>query len=168
MSFRLSSMQRSVAVFAATLLVLSAALLSISRNEKIIADGTALLLELAPVDPRSIMQGDYMALSFALDRQLPDDALHQKYAWLSIDQHNVASLHSVSNSLPDSTGIIAVKIRQRDRIFSLGPNAFFFAEGTAETYEQARYGEFRVDDSGNALLTALRDEHYQLLENNQR
>lgn len=168
MSFQLSPVQRSIAVFAATLLVLSAALWGISRNEKILADGTSLLLELAPVDPRSIMQGDYMALSFALDRQLPDDALQHKYAWLSIDQHNVASLHSVSNALPDTTNMIAVKIRQRDRMLSLGPNAFFFTEGTAETYEQARYGEFRVDDSGNALLTALRDENYQLLENNQR
>jgi len=33
--------------------------------ERILSDGRVLLLELAPVDPRSLMQGDYMALQFA-------------------------------------------------------------------------------------------------------
>ena len=36
----------------------------IAGREKILRDGRVLLLELAPVDPRSLMQGDYMTLSF--------------------------------------------------------------------------------------------------------
>ncbi|XOT97907.1 GDYXXLXY domain-containing protein, partial [Alcaligenes pakistanensis] len=30
--------------------------------------GQTVLLELAPVDPRSLMQGDYMSLNFALSQ----------------------------------------------------------------------------------------------------
>jgi uncharacterized membrane-anchored protein len=37
----------------------------IAQREAILSDGRVLLLELAPVDPRSLMQGDYMALRFA-------------------------------------------------------------------------------------------------------
>ncbi|CAG0878818.1 unnamed protein product [Cyprideis torosa] len=39
---------------------------SIVGKEKHLADGRKIYLELAPVDPRSLMQGDYMALRFRL------------------------------------------------------------------------------------------------------
>ena len=38
-----------------------------------------------------------------------------------------------------------------------GPGAFFFEEGTAARYANARYGEFRVSDDGDMILTGLRD-----------
>jgi uncharacterized membrane-anchored protein len=38
-----------------------------------------------------------------------------------------------------------------------GTNAFFFEEGTADRYADARYGEIRVDAEGEAILTGLRD-----------
>ncbi len=161
--FRLTPLTRTLAVISATLLVLLAALWSINRNEQILSNGTVLLAELAPVDPRSLMQGDYMALAFDLDNNLPEDAINHKYVWLQLDQHNVARFHSVSNSLPTEPDIVAMILRQRDNLLSIGPNAFFFAEGTGGFYEQARYGEFRVDQQGNALLKQLRDEQLQPL-----
>lgn len=163
MTSRLTPLKRSLAVISATLLVLLVALWSISRNEQILSNGTVLLAELAPVDPRSLMQGDYMALAFDLDNTLPEDAINYKYVWLQRDQNNVASFHSVSNDLPEEPGIVAMILRQRDNLLSIGPNAFFFAEGTGLFYEQARYGEFRVDHQGNALLKQLRDEQLQPL-----
>jgi uncharacterized membrane-anchored protein len=36
-------------------------------------------------------------------------------------------------------------------------SAFFFREGTGERYRGAKFGEFRVAESGDALLVALRD-----------
>ena len=39
------------------------------RFEHAMSSGETVLLELAPVDPRSLMQGDYMRLSYALARQ---------------------------------------------------------------------------------------------------
>jgi uncharacterized membrane-anchored protein len=52
---------------------------------------------------------------------------------------------------------VAMRIRQRDGRPTIGPNAFFFQEGTADRYEAARWGEFRVAPDGSALLTHLRD-----------
>ena len=40
----------------------------------------------------------------------------------------------------------------------IGPDAFFFEEGTAAQYEQARYGEFRLQPDGATLLVGLRDQ----------
>lgn len=39
----------------------------------------------------------------------------------------------------------------------LATHAFFFEEGTAERYEAARYGAFRVAPDGELLLTGSRD-----------
>ncbi len=53
-------------IVAVTLLVILAAVnWAIWDKEGHLAEGEVMYLELAPVDPRSLMQGDYMALNFA-------------------------------------------------------------------------------------------------------
>lgn len=157
-----------LAIAAAVLLILSASALTIWRFEQTLATGQTVILELAPVDPRSIMQGDYMALAYAIDRELPDDAAQLSYVWLTTADNAPASLHSLSTQLPQQQGMVGLLLRQRDGIYSVGPNGFFFAEGTAAVYEAARFGQFKVDSSGKALLTALLDENLQLLGENIR
>lgn len=156
------------AIAAAVLLILAAAGFAIWQFEQTLKTGQVVNIALAPLDPRSIMQGDYMALAYAIDRELPEDAAQYKYAWLSVDAEQRASLHSLSNHLPQQPQLVAILLRQRDGIISIGPNAFFFAEGTAELYEQAPYGQLRVDANGKALLTGLLDENLQLLGKNNR
>ena len=55
-----------IGIVAAVALVLIAVNLSIVAKERIKTGGEPIFLELAPVDPRSLMQGDYMALRFAI------------------------------------------------------------------------------------------------------
>uniref|UniRef100_A0A486XNA5 Putative membrane protein n=1 Tax=Rheinheimera sp. BAL341 TaxID=1708203 RepID=A0A486XNA5_9GAMM len=157
-----------LAIAAAVLLILSASALTIWRFEQTLTTGQMVILQLAPVDPRSIMQGDYMALAYAIDRELPDDAAQFSYVWLTTADNAAASLHSLSTQLPQQQGMVGLLLRQRDGIVGVGPNAFFFAEGSAAIYEAARYGQFKVDSSGKALLTALLDENLQLLGENIR
>lgn len=159
---------RQLAIAAAVLLILAVSALTIWRFEQTLASGQTLIFELAPVDPRSIMQGDYMALAYAIDRELPDDAGKFKYVWFSLSDQGIASLHSLNNDLPKQPGLIGALLRQRDGIYSVGPNGFFFAEGTAAVFDAARYGQFKVDSSGKALLTGLLDENLQLLGDNKR
>ena len=45
-------------------LVLAVANLGIWQKERLIRDGQPIYVELAPVDPRSLMQGDFMRLNF--------------------------------------------------------------------------------------------------------
>ena len=157
-----------LAIAAAVLLILAVSALTIWRFEHTLASGQTVILELAPVDPRSIMQGDYMALAFAVDSALPDDAAQYRYAWLNVSEQGVAGLHSLNNQLPPQAGMVGLLLRQRDGIVSVGPNAFFFTEGSAAVYEAARYGQFKVDSSGKALLSGLLDENLQLLGENAR
>jgi len=146
-------------------LVIGVAWWSVAGLERTLRDGRPVLVELAPVDPRSLMQGDYMALSFAIDARLPRRAGERlpRYVYVNLDEENRASLASAGDTLPAPAGQIALKIRLRDRGISIGPNAFFFQEGQGAVYARARWGELRVDDSGRALLAALRDENLQVL-----
>jgi uncharacterized membrane-anchored protein len=45
----------------------------------------------------------------------------------------------------------------------LSTDAYFFEEGTAQTFEQAEYGGFRMNQSGDSVLVGLYDEQFKLL-----
>ena len=61
---------RRLGFFLTGLAILVGINVTVWRFEHAISSGETVLLELAPVDPRSLMQGDYMRLSYALARQL--------------------------------------------------------------------------------------------------
>lgn len=138
------------------LLVLGSVDASIWGKERIIRGGETIFLELAPVDPRSLMQGDYMALRFRLADRIQEwrataGGARLRAAPLEVDERGVATLASGAPDLE-----IAFRIR-RGQVW-LGTNAYFFEEGTADRYAGARYGEFRIDRaSGDAVLVGLRD-----------
>ncbi len=147
---------RAVAVLA-LFLVLGAANYAIYGKERIIRSGEVLYLELAPVDPRSLMQGDYMALRFRLATALDESGAAlsgTREAPLTLDARRVGTLDTEGN------GQVRISYRIRNGLVWLGTNAYFFAEGTGDRYALARYGEFRVDGtSGDAVLVGLRDEN---------
>ncbi len=58
-----------------------------------------------------------------------------------------------------------LQVRRSDGQWLIGPDAYFFEEGTGEQYEAARYGEFRLQESGKALLVGLRDEQLKPVGN---
>jgi len=138
---------------AAVVLVLVAVNGSIVAKERIKTQGERIYLELAPVDPRSLMQGDYMALRFSLANQIV--AKESGSAPLSVDERGVATVNP--DPKPDD---LRIRFRHRNGQVWLGTNAYFFEEGHAERYQGARYGEFRIDrETGEAVLVALADEN---------
>jgi uncharacterized membrane-anchored protein len=152
------------------LLILAGLNWNIFQRERLIEHGRTVLLPLAPVDPRSLMQGDYMALRFEVANKIGRE-IEKKYssdgrAVVSLDQNNVASFVRMDDGksplLPGE-----VRLRYRVRGYSsdvkIATNAFFFEEGQGKVYEPARYGEFRVDAAGDAILTQLRDKDFQVL-----
>ena len=155
-------------VAAALVLVVGLAGHAVIDRERVLDEGRVVLFELAPVDPRSLMQGDYMALRFAIDDALPRRAGTAtgplpRFAHVELAADGRASLAGVGDDLPAPSATVAVRIRLRDGAPSVGPNAFFFQEGQAAVFEGARWGEFRVAADGTALLTHLRDEKLQRL-----
>ena len=139
-------------ILVAALIVLVAVNGSIFAKERIRANGQRIYLELGSVDPRSMMQGDYMALHFRITDNMSADASGS--AALHVDERGVATLEP--NATRDSPRI---RFRVRNGAIWLGTNAWFFEEGSGEQYATARYGEFRLDrDSGEAVLVGLADE----------
>jgi len=139
----------------AVVLVLGAVNWSIVAKERIKTQGERIFLALAPVDPRSLMQGDYMALRFELANNISTES--EGSAPLFVDERGIATL----NRSPD-TARLRIRYRVRNGHVWLGTNAYFFEEGTAGRYAGARYGEFRVDrHTGEAVLVALADENLQ-------
>lgn len=155
-------------------LVLGAVNVSIYGKERVIREGETVFLELAPVDPRSLMQGDYMALRFRLadgiDAWRREDGRRRlRTAPLTVDDRGVATLREepgeggmgeveTGDAAPGDDDALRIAFRVRDGGVWLGTNAYFFEEGSAERYESARYGEFRIDpSSGEAVLVGLRD-----------
>lgn len=135
-------------------LVLAGVNASIAHKERVIRTGETIYLALAPVDPRSLMQGDYMALRFRVADEIDrwrDADPRARTAPLSVDARGVASLS------PDR-GELEIAFKIRNGQVWLGTNAYFFSEGTAGRYTNARFGEFRIDpESGEAVLVGLRD-----------
>ena len=149
----MKSVLTRVLLLVAGIVVLVAVNGSILAKERIKRTGERIFLELAPVDPRSLMQGDYMALRFAIADQLSTES--SGFAAIRLDERGVAT----PDPAPRNGGL-RIRYRLRDGRVWLGTNAYFFEEGTAAKYDGARYGEFRLDrDSGEAVLVGLRDQN---------
>lgn len=157
-------------VIAAGVLILSGINWTIVERERLLSDGRVVLLELAPVDPRSLMQGDYMALRYQLaseafagvDLQTAGDG----YVAVALDERQRARFKRLLTDAGEhaaAAGEIRLRYRLRAGVVQFATNAFFFQEGTADAYARARYGEFRVADSGEMILTGLRDENLAAL-----
>ena len=142
------------------------------QKERHIAQGEVVYLELAPVDPRSLIQGDYMALNFALANRLQSE-LYQRGEIPSasmngdvvvrVDSARVAHFQRIDDGTPLEADERRLQFRLRHGQVRFATNAFFFQEGHAERYEAAHYGEFRVNKEGELLLTALYDDTFQRL-----
>ena len=144
---------------------------AIYRNEAILGKGEILLLELAPADPRSLMQGDYMRLRYTLVSEastaLKDNKPQTGFGYkVQIvvrrdDQGKVrfTRLHK-GGTLAKNERLLPLKNEgSPDRpAWRLDPNAFFFQEGQAKSYQRARYAILRMNRSGNYLLAGLADE----------
>ncbi len=203
----------------------------IFQKEQHIRHGELIYLELAPVDPRSLMQGDYMALRFQMSNDIrsalklrqeelaQEELLQEKLVQEERVQEeqiqteqNLTEAESTANSsanpnassstdeqaetdrqwrkLPNSDGYVVVsadsrniatykalydgqeleademrlQYRVRDGRIKFATNAFFFQEGHASVYEAAKYGEFRVNQQCEVLLTNMFNAELNKLE----
>ena len=135
--------------------------LQVRDAEALIASGEVILLDLAPVDPRSMMQGDYMRLAFAIERQVKssdtEDADPAPAVILAVDGRRVATFRRFAAEGGAGPGEYAFRVRRDGTSIRIEPHSFLFQEGRADEFAKARYGIFRVDATGRHLLTGLAD-----------
>jgi uncharacterized membrane-anchored protein len=138
-----------------------------ARSETLLATGASIKLELAPVDPRSLLQGDYAMLNY--DISTPPSSVIQPL------EHGMSRGKVKVVLTPGRQGVYIADRLYRDgekladhevilngqwdgsRI-QYGIENYFIAEGTGREVEQnARYAYIRVSRSGDALLERLAD-----------
>jgi uncharacterized membrane-anchored protein len=136
------------------------------RREMIREQGQVILLHLGPADPRSLIQGDYMRLNYAILNQLAfrDRPASGRLVLNVNPETRVASLRGTRGDVPKTSGQVYLRYhRAGSGRYSVGAESFFFQEGEAEKYAGARYAELRVSDTGESVLVALRDDHFRVL-----
>ncbi|QDL55476.1 GDYXXLXY domain-containing protein [Rhodoferax aquaticus] len=154
---------QALSLLAGGLLTVLVANGAIWQKEGLIANGTRMYVALQPVDPRSLMQGDYMQLRFvSLDStQLPvlDNMTgHRPTLLATLDARGVATLKGVHTStVPLQPNEQLVQLTPKDGQWVLVTDAWFFKEGQAARWQAAKFGEFRVLPDGRALLVGLAD-----------
>ena len=170
------------------------------RNE-----GTIVYLKLAPVDPISLVQGQYMQLAFDIeswndDLQAKDLRLFAAnpnagvLAVLKLDANQVGTVSRLIPENPSpsilkelnreygSSGyaLLSVEVdsefrhhtrnqsnnsdnEPRTTSIRLRQNSFLFKANTPKTYDQARYGIFRVTRTGKYVLIDLAGEDFRAM-----
>ena len=145
------------------LLVLVFFVLSVLSKEATLANSRQILVQLAPVDPRSLMQGDYMALNYSITGRIWDNG--GKYIVVKVDDDNVATFvrQQDDKTLNDGELLLRWTTNKRGRK-SIGADNYFFQEGTGDKYAVAHYGLLRVDSDGNSVLVGLCDREKQMIK----
>ena len=165
---------KGVVAIITLLAVLGLVNFNIYKYEQHLADGDTVLLALAPVDPRSLMQGDYMRLRFAIEDDIgrvfekqDKDFYQPSEGWVVVrkDEHNVGQFVRLvdnpnTNLAPDE---MVIHYRVRNGQVKFATNAFFFQEGQGDKYENSEYGVLKVNDKGEPLLAGLADKDFVVI-----
>lgn len=158
------SWTRRLLILAGLALVLGTANFVIVEKQRVADSARLILLELRPVDPRSLMQGDFMDLAFAETVARPPEGTvvpDEGVVIVALDAAGVARFARLDDGSPLAPDEARLRYVGRTPAGDLdfGSNAFFFQEGNAGLYAEARYGMLKVDESGNSVLVGLADEN---------
>ncbi|MAB59028.1 MAG: hypothetical protein CMO46_00625 [Verrucomicrobiales bacterium] len=149
-------------------------------RDQLILTGKEILLELAPVDPLSLLQGQYMIINFALEREeieMKEEDVNSGRIDLSpngsvriVLRYNgsgVASFNRFKDDQLLASNEILFKIKARRRRengseyfyrIDVEQESFLFKENTEKKYETAKYGVFKVNQDGDYVLVDLADK----------
>ena len=136
-------------------------------------------LELAPVDPRSLLQGDYMTLNYDIIDKAQEiifngiyDSKNENnefldmrkgYIVVSLDENKVAKFVKLSKEKTDEKDLLFIAYKTDGFNVNINANSYLFQEGTGNKYQDARYS--KVVLVGDKLrLVDLRDKDFKEIE----
>lgn len=154
----------AIGVTLSALAILALVNFSIYQQEQQLSNGDIVVFELAPVDPRSLMQGDYMALNYQITNQISqanEQENHDGLFIVTLAQHQLAQFEALYQGQTLQPNQQLIQYRVRSGRVKLASNAFFFEEGRAEDFAKAKYGEFRVNPAGKLLLSNMLDKDFK-------
>ncbi|MFW5968597.1 MAG: GDYXXLXY domain-containing protein [Persicimonas sp.] len=162
-------MKRRTIIWIAGAVILLALNGLVVQKERLLARGESVYFEFAPVDPRSLIQGDYMRLDYEVARDI-DDALEKDdrgderrgLAVVRLDERGVAHFERLGDETGE--GERPVEWKKKSTRVVVGADAFHFQESRADDFHEAEYAELKVTDSGSTLLVGLRDKDLEPIE----
>lgn len=143
----------------------------VAEKEALLRDGQTVYLALAPVDPRSIMQGDYMALNYEIMNKLNHDRFDSTQPQppnsgvlvIQLDSRNVGTFVRYDNGGALAPGEHRLKFHHTDWRAVIGAESYFISEGSGPSFDHAVYGELKVEPNGTPLIIALCDKELHRL-----
>ena len=133
-------------------------------------------LELAPVDPRSLLQGDYMTLNYDITDKAQEiifngiyDSkdennkfldMRKGYIVVSLDENKVAKFVKLSKEKTDEKDLLFIAFKSDGFNVNINANSYLFQEGTGDKYENARYSKV-ILVGNNLRLIDLRDKDFK-------
>ncbi|MEG0044783.1 MAG: GDYXXLXY domain-containing protein [Comamonas sp.] len=156
-------------MLAGAVLVFGAVNWDVRGKEQVIAHGQRILVPLIPVDPRSLMQGDYMALRFdlppAVSEGLANITAPTAFVRAAVDGQGIATVQAlVTDRKQAGAGEVILPLKRLKGQWVLVTDAYFFPEGQGTHFESGKYGDFRVLPDGRALLVGLADAEGKVIE----
>jgi uncharacterized membrane-anchored protein len=138
-------------------------------SERLLTTGTSIKLEIVPIDPRSMLQGDYVTLSYSISTPPesvaaelePRQSMSKIKVVLSPDERGVYvfnRFYKSGETLADNEIVINGQ-PSGWRLIYYGIETYFVPEGTGMDVESnARFAYIRVSANGDALLERLTKE----------
>ena len=188
--------KKSLPLFLAVFSIIFFSVLII-RHEWHLSNSESIYVRLKPVDPRSMIQGDYMALNYHLyygglppameltdarvDEHAASEQLKIDYflnqqsviTYVQLDSQRKVILTSFNPNLltgyPNDSAKLIVK-NPENTFEGLYPAArsFLFAEGLEPCYRDAQFAELKVQANGQPLLAGLVGGNLQALHCEQK
>jgi uncharacterized membrane-anchored protein len=156
---------RALLMWLAGLFVLGSFGFMIVQKEWLLRNGQTVYLALQPVDPRSLMQGDYMALNYAVMNTLNHDHFDANASRpypsgqivIKLDDRKVGTFAGYYKVEPPGPGEHLLKYHHDGWRAVIGAESYFVPEGSGQTYAKAAYAELKLEPDGAPLMVALCD-----------
>lgn len=142
----------------------------IAKSEYLLASGETIKLELVPVDPRSLIQGDYVRLRYAISTVEIEESLSPRekvQLVLAPNEQGVYEFPGIykykgafnQDYLPSANDVLINARYAGERNVVFGIESYFVPEGTGRQVErEAKFAYVRVGSNGDALLERLAAE----------
>ena len=135
---------------------------SVIKEEKNLKRAT-FYIKTVPVDPRSLIQGDYMVLNYdiAESARMEIGNIRKGYIRIKINDLKIAEFIRIDEEyLPPSNNEISIQFQKNGSNIDIGVNSYLFQEGTGNKFQKAQYAEIIELKNGKLRLKNLLDKDF--------
>lgn len=157
-------MIRYTTLFIVTISIFVAFNFMIFQKQRLLRSGETIYFAIAPSDPRSLMQGDYMTFRYKMEEDIKkkQTAAPKNNGYLVIAYDNESVAHFVrfydGEKLADNEKLIRYRYNPQSFFsYTINPHTYFFQEKLQQEYQPAQYAIFHFQGEKDYLLVGLAD-----------